>query len=668
MLLAIALLLLATLSAAIVSYAYDDDVSFPVRLAYGVATGFAALALIGFIGAQVGGITAGTGFAAVLLALPLLALRVPRFRSRLRADWASVEGQVRAAVAGRDGRAMSGLVYSVVSVVFLAIVFERVIVLKDGGVFTGYVNNLGDLPFHMQVASSFAFGQNFPPEDPTYAGTNFAYPYLSDFLGAMLVNLGASLRDAFFVQNLALALALIAVLYRFVRVLTLDRLAGYLAPVLLLFSGGLGWTVLIGDAQRSGQGLLAAMGSLQHDYSITSDGPYRFGNAITTLLVTQRSLLSGLPLALVAFVLLWRMLQAPPPEALTDARPRARAWRFAVANRVPVAAGIATGLLPIIHAHSFVVVLGTAFLLGLLFQQWRDRRWQPWAVYVIVALTLALPQIWWSTRDSVANAGMFFGVEFGWDHGDENIAWFWFLNTGLFIPLALIGAWWLWSRRDDDVTLTRADRHRRAAVVFCAVFVTWFIVPNALRLAPWIWDNIKVLLYGFVGALPLVAYALSRLLRSRGTWRVAGALALASLILAGTVDVWRVISRQTEYQEFDRDGVALADVIRAATPPRALVLHAPTYNPPVFLTGRRSLLGYTGYIWAHGLDYAGREEDIKKIYAGDADANTLLKQYGVDYVAVTPLERAYMTVNDAYFAKLTMVGEAGDYRLYEVPK
>jgi hypothetical protein len=198
--------------------------------------------------------------------------------------------------------------------------------------------------------------------------------------------------------------------------------------------------------------------------------------------------------------------------------------------------------------------------------------------------------------------------------------------------------------------------------------VTWFIVPNVFRLAPWIWDNIKVLLYGFVGALPLVAYALARALRSRGVWRVAGALALASLVLAGSIDIWRVVSRQTEYQEFDANGVALAGVIRADTPPRALVLHAPTYNPPVFLTGRRSILGYTGYIWAHGLDYAGREADIKKIYAGDTDANALLKQYGVDYVEVGPVERAYMTVNDDFFAKLKMVGEAGDYRLYAVPK
>ncbi len=104
------------------------------------------------------------------------------------------------------------------------------------------------------------------------------------------------------------------------------------------------------------------------------------------------------------------------------------------------------------------------------------------------------------------------------------------------------------------------------------------------------------------------------------------------------------------------------------TAPSALILHAPTYNPPVFLTGRRSLLGYTGYIWAHGLEYAEREADIKRIYAGEADAEALLDKYGIDYIEVTPLERGSMEVDDAFFERFTKVGEAGAYQLFAVPR
>src|SRR5262249_44894832 len=59
-------------------------------------------------------------------------------------------------------------------------VFDRVMFESRGEVFTAFGNNLGDLPFHLQVISSFVHGHNFPPEDPTYAGARFTYPFISD--------------------------------------------------------------------------------------------------------------------------------------------------------------------------------------------------------------------------------------------------------------------------------------------------------------------------------------------------------------------------------------------------------------------------------------------------------------------------------------------------------
>jgi hypothetical protein len=384
---------------------------------------------------------------------------------------------------------------------------------------------------------------------------------------------------------------------------------------------------------------------LTRDYTIGGDTGFRWGNAITTLLVTQRSLLFGLPVALVVFILLWKLIHL-------DLARTARVGPRAMA----LAAGMLTGSLPLIHAHSFVVAIGTAFFLGVLFQQWKDRRWLPWTVYVVAALALALPAIWWSTHDSIANAGTFFGFEFGWDHGTENIAWFWFINTGLFIPLALIAVVWP----------VRPQLASRSLLLFTAAFVAWFIVPNVMKLAPWIWDNIKVLFYWFVGFVPLVALLIARLLKGGRAWKVAGAGALLGLTLSGGIDVWRVLSGQTSYQEFDRDGIAIADVIRSETPARSLVLHAPDYNPAVFLTGRRSLLGYTGYIWAHGLPFTDREADIKRIYAGEDGALQLIDRYKINYILVSPIERNDMPVNDAFFEQFTKVDQIGEYTLYEV--
>ena len=69
---------------------------------------------------------------------------------------------------------------------------------------------------------------------------------------------------------------------------------------------------------------------------------------------------------------------------------------------------------------------------------------------------------------------------------------------------------------------------------------------------------------------------------------------------------------------FDRDAIAIADVIARTTPPRALVLHYPTFNAPVLLSGRRSLLGYPGHIWSQGLDASDRLARVQAVYAGSA--------------------------------------------------
>ena len=114
------------------------------------------------------------------------------------------------------------------------------------------------------------------------------------------------------------------------------------------------------------------------------------------------------------------------------------------------------------------------------------------------------------------------------------------------------------------------------------------------------------------------------------------------------------------------------DVItRLVTEPRALVLHAPVYNPPVFLTGRRSLLGYPGSIWSRGLDSGQRERDIQKIYSGAPEAASLLRRNRVNYVLLGPLERQYLNennlnVNEGFWSQFPVIAQSGEYRLYKI--
>jgi hypothetical protein len=264
--------------------------------------------------------------------------------------------------------------------------------------------------------------------------------------------------------------------------------------------------------------------------------------------------------------------------------------------------------------------------------------------------------MWWSTHNSAVDAGKFFEWQYGWDRGKDDVIWFWFKNSGLFIPLTIAAI--LWRGKDRLVS--------RRLLIFLLPFSLCFIVPNVLKMAPWIWDNIKVLFYWWVGSAPLVALLLARLWRQGELKRVAAILLFACVTLAGALDVAGILLKPNKYQVFDAAGVSFAESVKNGTEPRALIMHAPVHNHPVFLTGRRSLMGYPGHIWTHGLDYVQRESEIKRVYAGGPDAMFLLRKYNIAYAVVGPHERNLLNVNEEFFSKFEVVGEVSGYRLYKI--
>jgi hypothetical protein len=302
MIAAIAMTLVAVAGGTIVTYAYDEDAPLVSRLAYGAATGLVAAAAIGFILANLIGSELAAILSTVVVAVPLLALALPGPRARVAADLRATAGALVAARREPSLSTIGRIVYLVALTGLLLLVFGQVIVEHDAGLATGYVNNLGDMPFHVGVTSSFAYGQNFHRR--TQRSLAPGSPILSVRLPDGHVRGGGRVAEGGVPgRNVTLGFALVGVLYQFTRTLTADRLAGFIAPILVLFSGGLGWLQLIGGARGRWRRRRAA-GCIDPRLHDQSGGTAALGNAITTLLVTQRSLLMGLPIALLAFILL----------------------------------------------------------------------------------------------------------------------------------------------------------------------------------------------------------------------------------------------------------------------------------------------------------------------------------------------------------------------------
>ena len=680
MLFAFVLALIAIIGGALATYFYDEGAPVVARLCAGACIGFAVLGLAGFAFASLMGLTPlALILAATVVASPLILLAEPQRRAEVRGDLSETANDVRRALLHPARLTTVYFIFYTLVGLVLWLAFDRAMFERADGIYTGAVNNYGDLPFHLSVLTSFAYGGNFPPEDPTYAGARFTYPFLADFVAAMFVRAGASLRDGMFLEGVILSLAFVGLLHRWGWELVRDRAAALITPVLVLLSGGLGWLLLLNEWQQGGQSIFDMLMKLPHDYTLIPNTSWRWANALTSLLIPQRGMLLGLPLALIVFTQWWTSLEEGKSKKVKGKSGKAAKAKgkkreekiaesaahsssslspfssllFPSAKRM-IAAGVVAGLLPLAHAHSFVVVMVVGSCVALLLGR---EKWREWAAFFVVALVVAAPQLWLATHGSSVRSGDFFGWQFGWDSGQENVLWFWLKNTGLFIPLILAAV--LWHRKTPLVP--------RRLVLFYLPFTLCFIIPNVIKLAPWVWDNIKVLFYWYIASAPLVALVLVRLWRGGGAVSRAAACALfISLTLAGGLDVWRIVSQTTEYREFDRDGIAFAEMIKQKTEPRALILHAPTFNHPVFLTGRRSLMGYPGHIWTHGLEFAPREAEIKRMYEGAAGAVDLLARYGIEYAVVGPLEQNQMTVNTLFFERYVKIGEVGDYRLYKM--
>lgn len=659
----ISLLIVAAITAGGLGVTYLIEREEPLmwRLAAGNVIGSAMFGTVAFCLAMAFGLNAVTIAASlVITVLPLGLMLSGERRKSFDHDLAKAKGKLQ----GTSLAKALPFLYYAAWVMLLVFFFDRAMIQTEQGIFTGGSNNLGDLPFHLGAINGFADGLNFPPENPNWAGARFSYPFIADFISAAFVKLGIVVRDAMFVQNVGWAFSLLILLEGFVRRLTGLKNAAKLAPALLFFSGGLGFLWFFSSTD--------GLWNLTKDYTIGDE--FRWGNSLITLFLTQRSLLLGMPISLVVLGFLWRCFAAEK-DLTTESTENTEKGRDVGCLIPAIVLGILAGSLPLIHLHSLAVL----FVVSVFVLAMNRERWKEMVAFGVGVSAIAIPELLWSMSGSATRASEFIAWHFGFDAGKTNIIWFWIKNTGLLIPLIAFAIYLKLRPERSEVIERKPEKGKRrkapemdsqpqastALLFFYIPFSFLFVLANVAKLAPWEWDNIKVLIYWFVGSLPLVVVAIAWMWRKDTAWKVVAALFVFILTAAGAIDVWRTVSRQINYQVFSADAVTVSDRVRAVTPPRSLFLNAPTYNTAVVLTGRLSLMRYPGHLSSHGIDYRGREDDVKKIYRGGPDAMGLMEKYGIEYVMISPEERE-LNPNEAFFSRFPVVAQSGQYRVLKI--
>ena len=486
----------------------------------------------------------------------------------------------------------------------------------------------GDGAYHLDVVTYLATAKPFALQEPLASGAGFKYPFLIEFLSAVLVRIGASMDAAWHVPTMVAAIALVFGFWGLGRAALGSRKFGFLLAFLVLCGSGLGFVWLSGqiahDVPALGWGQSIVQNVMHPSFEYTHLDMRTGGKTaaqqstaniawivpVVSFFAHQRTFVLGGAMGAL-FLYGWWLYRGKKEQ-----------WRwFAL-----------LGLLPLVHAHTFLA-------LGIVAAVWffTERAWSglsdrnertEFIAAALVGGLIALPQVFYILHAPGADAHMF-EPWFAWTmctHNaswlacdpnmigiDTNAVWFWLKNFGCIFAGWIVASFFVWRARPEFRAWISAS---------------WalFAVGNLVKLQAWEFDNNKLLFWWWVLAI-LFSLALfaggkrsEHSLSQQGakqdaSGRARSLSAVFALVAftffsscAGVVDVWaraqygfQILPNVTQFGYYGSDERIVAGWIEGNTKPDDAFLTSsqPTQFIPM-ITGRGIYLGYHGWLWSHG--------------------------------------------------------------------
>jgi len=490
-----------------------------------------------------------------------------------------------------------------------------------------------DQAFHTALASAFLWSDNLQRlEYPQFVGWPLGYPFLPDLLVATLGKLGATLSRGFVWSAGFAAAAFLLLSVALGRLWTGSARIAVLGLGLFVFAGGLGF---MDFARELVNGVPWGEAILKYDYANDWALGLHFHNPLTGVLFPMRTSLLGMPLAFAAILLFYR------------------GTATGISKLEVTGAGVLTGLLPLVHAHSALVAVWVMAFYMVLFAPRRD--WLQIGMYCgVPLLLLALPQVMWTQKQLALSDPPFVRAHLLWmADGKGFVGWmiYWIHNTGL--RLVLTGwALWLVPRGMKLLTLP---------------FFLLLVLGNVVVFQPFVYDNIKLFIFADLAASMLIAWMLLRWWKRGWLVRFACVVLAASLTLSGVLSQWRELKVTPVL--LDWEAIAFGQMVKDYTEPQSTVLSGSQINNPVSLVaGRQLVLGYHGGLTLHGIPVGERIAEVREIYEAGPRAAEWLAKYRVKWVLVGPAERLEFPQLREDRIKERSLGalEFGPYKLYEM--
>ena len=478
--------------------------------------------------------------------------------------------------------------------------FMKITFLYHGKITRGAV--YGDLPFHMNIISSFVYGCNSQREylfdlvSPFYANVKLAYPVLVNYLSAILIGcFHLELPEAVFYPSIPMAFSLFALLNKIVRNFTSNQFAALISPWIFLLLGGRGFLNLFSKTVRQETGV-----DFVHNWG---NNMYRYWlQTVMHVLLPQRLSLFGLPFSYAFLVIMeCSNFKSILPYILC---------------------GILVGLMPQVQAHACIAAFEWTIAYAIIHFPWKkpSKWWHQLRCYfalAIPAFTLALPQL--IPYLSRAESKGFFSFTPIWKDDDVNFFSLWW--DGLFM-------FWLISIFVGPFILTKKQLIKYIPSLFV------FFCSNLMHYQPWNVDNSKVFYAGWIPyAVAVVSYYFA-FLYTFGTPLLdkITTLLLIATICSGTLSIANGLSYGADQWNPYEDVHGFAKLVIEKTEPKSVWATDSFHDHPVTtLAGRQVLVGYRGWLMSHLLDDTERIMKMTSLCV-NPDETTWMDKNNVTYI------------------------------------
>ncbi len=491
---------------------------------------------------------------------------------------------------------------------FLILVFFQfyyIFYAVNGWYKTANPNNLGDLPFHIQMIRAFAGGYHFWPDNLIYAGESLKYPFGMDFFNALFESIKVPTDIHLFLTGLILSLVLISVL---------DRWMGLWGVLLVFASGG-----------------FSDFSELLRAYPWGPGTDTSWKNIILSVFITQRGFLYALPAGL--FIL--KKFTAIPIrfQNYYEAGALALVW----------------GSLGIFHLHSFFII--TVFISGtLVIEYLKNRKFNKDAVAVfLISMVIAAPFLLHSAFSGNGAAGVVHWSSSWMQVQNGQILLAWIKNFGPW----LVALFWVGYF---------AAKERHYSAIYALIL---FFLFSHLILARWDWDQIKIIVWLYI----LISYYFYELaLKKLPTkWHMILVIFFFFSGLIQVFRV--VLTPPAPVALQDKKSIDVANVLLATVGPDEAVLISPEYNHPALFLGKKVILGYPAHVWSHGIDSNTREEAVRKIYNSEDGWLDEARKLGIKYIYFSNVEKRKYNINQAdWLNEQNLIKKIEDAGLYDISK